>query len=290
MNHTNNPKTNSRWTVFAALAVMTVVLRFVIVADAGSSDGWGCAGAYVTIGDATWSDSVCSPHVQLSPERIPVMTSECDVLEGKAGAGANNLQLYYTEEGCVLDYEGVEGSVSADPGGTGCDIKITKAKVYDAELGLWVDAFGMWDIRISGPKRPGTVTITATATGDCLDCPEWYDDMCEDCSISSGNTATAVGKVQVDVPPEDDGGGGGGGCGGLGCASGVDGYRQLGAAYVGNSGGVDFRLNLGRATPEYDAGYLSLYAEVPSDGLARPGSLAVPFDPFSFLFLLQVLD
>jgi hypothetical protein len=41
---------------------------------------------------------------------------------------------------------------------------------------------------------------------------------------------------------------------------------------------VNFRLYLGRATPDRDAGYISIHADTPSADLAKPVSLKVPFE------------
>jgi RHS repeat-associated protein len=116
------------------------------------------------------------------------------------------------------------------------------------------------------PLRTGQLTITNTVST----------------TFGGGSTASAVCQQAVVVPQDNDVPSGCSGCGGGsgGLGAGTAG-ATLGAGAVNNGtdgGGVDFRLSLGPATPQQDAGFLWLHGPAPAAALAQPAGLRYLFN------------
>jgi RHS repeat-associated protein len=107
-------------------------------------------------------------------------------------------------------------------------------------------------------KLPVTFTVKATVTG-----PVSPDNMTNDCTTM---TFTAVGKITFKK---------GAPCTST-CGAGSSSTPSLGT-YSADNSSVDFTLNLGASSPQYNAGILWLDAAVPSTNLSQPSLLQVPW-------------
>jgi RHS repeat-associated protein len=112
-----------------------------------------------------------------------------------------------------------------------------------------------------GPKKSGVIKVIATVVGACPTSGP------TDNGGSVSHTWTTTGSLKVKVPPEGES------C--SSCGSGQ--LASFGTGYPIVSS-VDFQLNLGRAAPEHDAGYILLHADDPTNTMAQPSGLQVPFD------------
>jgi len=141
------------------------------------------------------------------------------------------------------------GSTILDLGNTGCKIKFTN------------DLCGGGTWTLSEPKRSGIITVTATVAN--VNCA-YIDD--EGICHCPQVTYTATGKLEVDI-------------GSIGCTTCSTADRSLGTGAVSTDGdnNANFRLNLGPATTNLDAGYIALIASNSWNTAAQPVQLAVPF-------------
>ncbi|MEI8122611.1 MAG: hypothetical protein WCI20_11200 [bacterium] len=260
-----NLKTN-QLLPFGLLALMMCVLRFVMadvttcgdrlvsggMAEVGISVT-GCAG-----GAGTWSDIgyrvACghyyvtnAPLVMRSTSDIADVSGEAHVAKGSCDSNSNIVDQCYC------------GSTIIDLGTTGCKLRFITNDLCGG---------GHW--KISEPRWTGVITVTATATGQCVE---------EGCDLQD-ITYTAIGTIQVDLPPDDSGGGGGSGGGGTDCGTCGTKSRShgSGAVYTDSANRANLRLNFGLATPTLDAGCMLLNFPRPSTTLAQPTTNQVPFE------------
>src|SRR5712691_4517167 len=118
--------TNPRCTVLALLAIMAGTMRLLLADISCGTFYWGCAYAEVRIQNATWRQAACPLGTPTQPDSkdIPVITSKCGAIEGDGGGQAATVTFYYDENNnCVAASQGVPGTLSIDPGATGCKIE-----------------------------------------------------------------------------------------------------------------------------------------------------------------------
>ncbi|HWV99695.1 MAG TPA: RHS repeat-associated core domain-containing protein [Candidatus Acidoferrum sp.] len=260
------------WVPLTTVVFLTAMLRFVIADDSNCDNIFGCAGAAIGIGTASWQSGGYPPATSITGT-TPVLTSKCECIEGDGGGHAAQLSYDTQGGGCSLVQTFIPGTLSIDAGGTGCKYTITNT------------GCGSYHFKIYCPQHSGTVKITAQVSGDWQICPTGYTNMCTDCSFAHP-TWSVVGTVDVELPPEQerdhtpcppstsaDCGGGGGGCSGS-CSGGV---QSAGTAAVENDS-LNFRLYLGRASSSLvDAGFIQLYTNAALANLAVPSLLQAPF-------------
>ncbi len=249
---------NKRLSVFAILTVMVAAFHL-LFADPPAYCDVTCNTAAVYVGEDGVIDSKCC-FEGVPTKVLAVICGRCGEAGGTASAHGQDLFETTIDGICSIDSASVEGNVEIkDPDGTGAQSKVE-------DLGDGNFSWRVWSPEPDGFKKSGAVQVIATVTADCEDCTGITGNKCDDCEIRT-REYKAIGIVRINVPDDDDGGG----CGSCGNQG-----PQQGTGNVSNRS-VDFRLNLGRSTPKWDAGYISLYAEEPSADLAKPDSIKVPF-------------
>jgi RHS repeat-associated protein len=175
----------------------------------------------VTCGGYWWSDS--------NPSNICYLSCGSDPVYAEAWGGMSYCPYEADHWTCAAVTASVSGKgLEAVPVYTACGDEV-------------------WRITIIDSTKPGTVTLSATVSGDEVPSCDY-------------KTLTAIGQFKY-IPD--------------GCTHCLAGGTTSGSGTVVNSS-VEFRLNLGKSTMDHDAGYLWLYADAPSTNLAQPISLQLP--------------
>jgi hypothetical protein len=166
----------------------------------------------VWAGGVKWQDGPCWDIEGVGPVDesndpcdAPTLRSKCESITVDADAYGITWWSELVDEVNVCGFNGPSSySLSISPGGTG-----VKIKGLDGEdVPLSISGSGGWGMTwvVSEPKKSGTITITATATGNCFSCGE-----------ENGNSAV-VATIAVELDDDDDDSGGSPG-GGPGCGS-----------------------------------------------------------------------
>jgi RHS repeat-associated protein len=201
-------------------------------------------GVNISIGGSVWFQGGCPPNtLTRTPEKLPVIRSRCEEVIVSADAHANWVENCLTAKHADALPFIVENSAGA---------KIEKQEQSAGHI-VW---------RVYEPKKTGTVTFKAAITGQCKE-PD------PSCALTPVPWS-AQGVLQVILPPEDETGG---------CSSCRSATPSFGSAVPSNNtdNGLDFRLNLGLASPLEDAAFIWLKAQDASPDLSKPLALAAPF-------------
>src|SRR5258708_7822419 len=140
-------------------------------------------------------------------------------------------------------------------GYTKCDVTVTMTGVKETGTKVDTTTDGCTKSYIfHDPESSGVITITATLDGDCYP---------NGCTSAVPQTWTSTGVINVDTS---------GSCSGS-CDSS---NPSLGSGDLNNTEdyGAQFRLNLGLASPQRNAGHLMLRASAPSTLLASPAAIS----------------
>ena len=247
--------------VFIGLTIMVAALRLVF-ADCDAFY-WGCANAGVGVVGGPWARSGGCPASHSSGGKPAIITTKCQVCEVYAGGVAATVtpSIDPVTGFCFLTSTRVNGSSTIDLGGTGCEM----IQINDGCGGTYY--------RIWGAQHNGTITVTATVSGDCASCPPNTSD----CSLCTITVATWKAEVSIKVELDPNAPCNSGRC----TASGAP-NQNAPNQHIASTGSllndsVNFSLHLGAASCDQDAGYLSLYSELPSTNLSQPIALQPPF-------------
>src|ERR1044071_6617040 len=244
----------------SSFRVTAVLVAAAMLHNPQSALAGGAEAVSVVIDGAEWSQGACCPldliTITSDPAILVVDPAGCGRTVIATVDGANS---YFTGDNCSSNAVILENFTLTDSG-TGATI--------DPPI---KSGTGYMQWQISNPTKPGTITITADLAGKCNTGDPGSCQTCDRHWQVTGTLQVVLPPDPNPAPPPQPVN-----CG-KSCGDGPSAALATGSLTTSGDTGLEFRLNLGLASPTADAGFIWLQAQSPSSALARPLSLTVPF-------------